>query len=265
MPQILIQNFVCNYQFDDLGKNETLIFSNSLGTNLSMWDEQAEFLSQYFNILRYDTRGHGASGVPESRTGFSIEELGKDVLALLEILSLGSVHFCGLSLGGLIGQWLGINAPERFKTIILSNTAAKIGNLEGWNARISQVSKDGLESITHATKGRWFTSTFIQENPSIIEVVLSNFINTTISGYIANCTAVRDADFRNELHLLKVPTLIISGTEDVVTTVEDGIFLAKKIPNSSRINLSAAHLSNIEKSEEFSKAILKHIKFHNFK
>jgi 3-oxoadipate enol-lactonase len=254
MPIITINNNACYYEFEDFGNSEVLIFSNSLGTSLSMWDEQVHILSPHFNILRYDTRGHGKSGVGETTT--DIATLGNDVLALMDYLKIEKAHFCGLSMGGLIGQWLGINASKRFEKITISNTAAKIGNAEGWNQRIKHVSENGLESITAATAERWFTPNFRSKTPSVVKDILANFVKTDRIGYMVCCTAVRDADFRNQLQELEVPTLVISGSKDPVTTVEDAEFMVEKIPLASHITLNAAHLSNIEVGEEFSKCIL---------
>jgi 3-oxoadipate enol-lactonase len=261
MPIISINKIQINYQFEDFGNREVLIFSNSLGTNLSMWEHQVDILSHHFNILRYDTRGHGQSINLENQNQsepfeYDIATLGQDVLGLMDYLKIAKAHFCGLSMGGLIGQWLGINASGRFEKIIIANTAAKIGNEEGWNQRIQYVTENGLESITSSTTERWFTENFRSQYPEVIKQVLDNFVKTDLAGYTSCCAAVRDADFRSELHNLEVPTLVISGSKDPVTTVEDAKFLAKRIPVASHVSLSAAHLSNIEKGEEFSKLIL---------
>jgi 3-oxoadipate enol-lactonase len=257
MPVIHLNNNPCYYEFEDFGNKEVLIFSNSLGTNLSMWEQQVDILSHHFNILRYDTRGHGKSGAPQNADEtYTIATLGQDVLALMDYLKLEKAHFCGLSMGGLIGQWLGIHATDRFEKIVIANTAAKIGNAEGWNQRIKHVIDNGLKSITAATAERWFTENFRKQHPSVINGILDNFVQTDLAGYAACCAAVRDADFRTELHNLEVPTLVISGSKDPVTTVDDAKFLAKRIPLASHVTLMAAHLSNMEKGEEFAKLIL---------
>jgi 3-oxoadipate enol-lactonase len=257
MPFVNINNNNCYYEFDDFGQKEVIVFSNSLGTNLTMWEQQVDILSHHFNVLRYDTRGHGQSeGSKLANESYEIGTLGQDVLALMDHLKLSKVHFCGLSMGGLIGQWLGINAPDRFEKIIIANTAAKIGNADGWNQRIEYIAENGLGSITAATAERWFTESFRNKHPEAVANVLENFVKTNLSGYAACCAAVRDADFRTELHLLEVPTLVISGSKDPVTTVDDAKFLVKRIPVASHVSLSAAHLSNLEKGEEFAKLIL---------
>src|SRR5256712_13971033 len=142
------------------------MFSNSLGTNFSMWDPQASEFKKHFRILRYDTRGHGQSS---STPGpYSIEQLGKDVIALLDALDLDHVHFCGLSMGGMIGMWLGANAPERLHQLVLCNTGAKIGITEAWNARIDAVQKNGMKSVASAVVDRWVTPAFRQKSPATV-------------------------------------------------------------------------------------------------
>jgi 3-oxoadipate enol-lactonase len=135
-----------------------LVFSNSLGTDFSMWDPQMEELQRRFRILRYDTRGHGQSSVTPG--DYTIEQLGRDVLGLLDSLRLDRVHFCGLSMGGMIGMWLGIHAPTRLHRLVLCNTAARIGTKEMWNARIATVRRDGMKSVAAAVIERWFTPEF---------------------------------------------------------------------------------------------------------
>ena len=254
MPIIKLSNSDCYYEFEDFGNDKTIVFSNSLGTDFSMWEPQLDILSHHFNVLRMDTRGHGKSTINQNEV--SIEELGKDVIELLDQLKLNKVYFCGLSMGGLIGQWLGINHASRFEKIILSNTAAKIGNEEGWNIRIQQVLDNGMASIVDATAERWFTPAFRESAPDTVSQILKNFENNDLRGYTANCAAVRDADFTEQLYDLEVPVLVISGLQDQVTTVEDGKFLAKRIPVSKHVSLDAAHLSSVECADEFSKHIL---------
>lgn len=258
-----MQHTTLNYVFDDFKKEQTIMFSNSLGTDLTMWDKQVEILGAEFNILRYDTRGHGKSEVPKGE--YSIEMLGNDVLELLDFLKIEKVNFCGLSIGGLTGQWLGIHVPERLNKLILCNTALKIGSAEGWNTRIAAVQKNSLKSIVSGTQERWFTSEFVAENKSEVDAVLDKFLQTPLAGYCSCCAAVRDADFTNEVSKISVPTLIIAGTEDLVTTVNDGDFLMKKIPNSILTALKAAHISNIEIAYDFTKLLLEFIKNKNIK
>ena len=254
MPKIQLTNFNCNYRFEDFGHEKTLVLSNSLGTNLLMWEDNIDLLSQYFNILRYDKRGHGESSINQDK--LTIAELGNDVIELLDHLKLDQVIFCGLSIGGLTGQWLGINRPTRFEKIVVSNTAAKIGTEEGWGARVKQVTEHGLGSILTATAERWFTADYRIENPEKVQSILNSFEANSLQGYTACCYAVAAADFRKQLNNLDVPTLIIAGTQDEVTTVEDAKFIQDHIPISRLVTLDAAHLSNMEHPEEFAKHII---------
>jgi 3-oxoadipate enol-lactonase len=243
-----------HYKYQDFGHQKSIIFSNSLGTNISMWDSVVDILKNEFNILRYDTRGHGESLFIDRET-FKIADLGNDVIELIDNLELEKVYFCGISMGGLIGQWLGINAPNHFQKIILANTAAKIGNNETWNSRIGLVKNEGFEELSKVTETRWFTEDFRKVNSNKVKAIIDKFKLNNIDGYIACCEAIRDADFRRELHQLIASTLIISANHDTVTTTEDAIFLVSKIPDSKHIILNAAHLSAVERWENFAKAI----------
>jgi 3-oxoadipate enol-lactonase len=232
-----------------------VVLSNSLGTNHTMWDAQLLALAAHFQVLCYDTRGHGRSSV--SPGPYSVAQLGQDVLALLDGLGIRQAHFCGLSLGGLTGQWLGIHAPERLHKLVLSNTAAKIGTAETWNARIAQVEAEGLGGLVDATAGRWFTPKFRQSQPAAVQRVLSCFSATSAAGYVACCAAVRDADFWQAVRRISVPTYVLAGTHDCVTTVADGEFLETHIPHAHLLPLPAAHLANVEAAPMFTGALLR--------
>ena len=155
-----------NYRFDGSADAPVLVFSNSLGTNLSMWDPQIPVLAGKFRVLRYDTRGHGQSSVTAGP--YSITQLGRDVVGLLDGLGIERAHFCGLSMGGAIGMWLGICAPERINRLVLCNTAAKIGAAEMWNTRIDTVRTNGLSAVAETQAQRWFTPAFIAKAPDVI-------------------------------------------------------------------------------------------------
>ncbi|QNH07494.1 3-oxoadipate enol-lactonase [Pseudomonas sp. B11D7D] len=234
-----------------------LVLSNSLGTDLHMWDAQIEAFTQHFQVLRYDTRGHGASLVSDGP--YSIEQNGRDVLALLDALGIAKAHFCGLSMGGLIGQWLGINAPERIERLVLCNTAAKIGTPEVWNPRIEMVLAEGeqaMRGLRDASISRWFTADFAEAEPGKVEPIVGMLAQTSPEGYAANCAAVRDADYREQLGSITAPTLIVCGSGDPVTTVEDGRFMQARIAGAELVAFHAAHLSNVQAGDEFSQRVL---------
>jgi len=226
-----------------------LAFSNSLGANCSMWDLQAQELRKKFRILRYDTRGHGqTSALPGP---YSMEQLGKDVLALLDELHLGRVHFCGLSMGGMIGMWLGIHAPGRVNKLVLCNTGAKIGTEESWRSRIADVEKGGMKSIAAGVMERWFTPAFRAKEPATVARIQKILEGTNPEGYLSCCAAIRDYDCREQLEKIGAPTLLITGAHDPATPAADGRFIAAHIRGAKYAELDAAHLSNIEDQDRF--------------
>jgi 3-oxoadipate enol-lactonase / 4-carboxymuconolactone decarboxylase len=241
------------YKLEGNPSHPILVFSNSLGTDYHMWDAVMPFLLPHFQILRYDTRGHGKTSV--TPRPYSIELLGNDLIALLDGLNIKKATFCGLSMGGLIGQWLGIHHPERLEKLIICNTAAKIGVADVWNERIENILKHGTPSIWDVTLERWFTHNFQQEKTKI-EVVKSAFLGCNTEGYAACCVAVHDADFRDLVEKITTPTLIVAGKHDPVTTVAHAEFLASKIEKSEVKILEAAHLSSVECAEDFAALVL---------
>jgi 3-oxoadipate enol-lactonase len=231
-----------------------LVFSNSLGTDFTMWDPQVAALEPRFRILRYDTRGHGQSAVTPA--DYSIEQLGRDVLGLLDALGIDRVHFCGLSMGGMIGMWLGIHAPQRLHRLVLSNTAARIGTRETWNARIATVRKEGMKPVAAAVIERWFTPEFRVSFPEKVAHAQRMLENSPPEGYAACCAAIRDMDQREALAQIKAPTLVIYGGRDPVTPASDAHFLKDRILGAVEVELPAAHLSNVEQADAFTEAAI---------
>ena len=174
---------------------------------------------------------------------------------MLDSLHIERVSFCGLSMGGTIGQWLGIHAPARLEKLILANSAAKIGNAETWDARIATVMQEGLAPVIPGTLERWFTAGFRAEQPETVAFIRSMLEGTDAQGYAACCAAIRDADFRTELAQIVTPTLIIAGSDDPVTTPKDAQFLASNIRGAHCVELKAAHLSNLGAPFEFNTAL----------
>ena len=253
MPFVKSGEAQIHYALEGQSGSPVLVFSNSLGANYSMWDPQARGLGKKFRILRYDTRGHGQSS---ATTGpYSIELLAKDVLVLLDALKMDRVHFCGLSMGGMIGMWLGANSPQRLNKVILCNTGAKIGNVEGWNTRIEAVRTNGVKSVSSAVLERWFTLAFREKNPATVSNTQKMLESVNPDGYAACCAAVRDFDYRKQLNSIRVPTLVIAGAHDPATPPADGRFIADHIPGARYVELNAAHLSNIEDQDCFNKKV----------
>ena len=253
MPFVQLSDVRIHYDLTGPAAAPALVFSNSLGANLSMWDAQIPALGKQFRVLRYDTRGHGESSATPGP--YSIEQLARDVLSLLDALQLDRVHFCGLSMGGQTGMWLAINAPARLHSLVLSNTAAKIGTPEIWNARIDAVRKGGMKSISTAVMERWFSAAFRANSPEVVAAIKVKFESTNPEGYIANCVAIRDFDVRQAVAAIRVPTLVIAGTHDAATTPADGHYLADRIAGARYVELNAAHLSNIEVPGRFSSEV----------
>lgn len=242
------------YEIEGPDDAPVLVLSNSLGTTLAMWLPQLASLTEHFRVLRYDTRGHGQS---EVTTGpYSIAQLGRDVVALLDGLNIPSAHFCGLSMGGMTGIWLGVNAPDRIGRLVLCNTSAAIGVPEVWNARIAKVKQDGMESIIDGVLERWFTADFLVHATAQVERVRQMLRNTSAEGYVANCAAVRDMDQRSELSRITAPTLVIGGRHDKATPPEHGELIARAIPGAKYVELNAAHLSNWEVAQAFTQQLL---------
>lgn len=257
MPFIQLPDGDLHYQIEGLQGAPVLLLSNSLGTNLHMWDSQMPAFARHFQVLRYDTRGHGQSLVTEG--SYSIEHNGHDVLALLDALQLPNVLFCGLSMGGLIGQWLAINAPQRLRRVVLCNTAAKIGNPDVWNPRIEMVLRDGkagMQALREASVARWFTAEFARDYAQQVAPVVDMLAQTSPQGYAANCAAVRDADFREQISTIKLPVLVIAGTQDAVTTPADGRFMVERIAGAEYAEFHAAHLSSIEAGSAFGERVV---------
>lgn len=253
MPTFTSNDAQINYQtFGDANK-PVLVFSNSLGTKYSMWQPQIEHFQQDHYVICYDTRGHGASSVPQGP--YSLEQLGQDVVNLLDHLDIAKAAFCGISMGGLTGQWLAIHKPERFSQVIVCNTAAKIGQEQAWQDRAVLVREQGLAPIAATAASRWFTDPFIQSNPAVVAELSNDLGAGSPEGYANCCEALAKADVREQLSSIQIPVLIIAGQQDPVTTVADGQFMQQRIANSQLFEINASHISNIEQPEAFNQAV----------
>ncbi|MCA4799396.1 3-oxoadipate enol-lactonase [Acinetobacter towneri] len=253
MPTFTSNDAQINYQtFGDATK-PVLIFSNSLGTNFKMWQAQIDFFQQDFFVICYDTRGHGASSAPQGP--YSIDQLGQDVVNLLDHLNVEKAAFCGISMGGLTGQWLAIHRPERFNQVVVCNTAAKIGQEQAWNDRAALVREQGLQPIASTAASRWFTEPFIQSNATVVNNLQNDLAAGSAEGYASCCEALAKADVREQLKDITVPVLVVAGQQDPVTTVVDGQFMVERIANSQLFEINASHISNVELPNEFNQAV----------
>ena len=231
-----------------------LMLSNSLGTTHAMWQPQVEAFTQHFRLLRFDRRGHGGSGV--AKGPYTMEGLARDALAVIDGLGLKKVNWCGLSMGGMEGMWLGANAPERFERIVLSNTSSHFPDRKMWDDRLRFAREKGLATMVGANMERWFTTGFREREPKTIAWMSEMFVATPLEGYIACGEAVRDMDHRALLPSIKVPTLVIAGRHDPATTLQAGEYLRDHIPGVAFTVIEAAHISNVEQPAAFSNAVL---------
>ncbi|OCP35850.1 3-oxoadipate enol-lactonase [Ensifer sp. LC163] len=231
-----------------------LMLCNSLGTDMHMWDAQVDALSRQYRVLRYDRRGHGRSSAP--RPPYTLADLGGDALALLDALDIERTHFCGLSIGGLTGQWLGIHAGERLGKVAVCATAAKIGTAESWAARIEAVRAEGLGALIPATAERWFTPQFNVSEARDVAKVLDSFVATSPDGYAGCCAALATADLRKDLVRIANPLLAISGEDDPVCPPSDLESIAGRVQRGLHLSLPGRHIANIESASLFNAVLL---------
>ena len=253
MPFADLSDVCIHYSLTGPESAPVLVLSNSLGANFSMWDPQLSAFNSHYRLLRYDTRGHGQSSVAPGT--YSIEILANDVLHLLDALNISRAHFCGLSMGGQTGIWLGVHAPHRLNKLVLCNTGAKIGSAESWNTRIDAVLSRGMADVSAAIISRWFTPNFIAAQLELVASTKAILESANPLGYTACSAAVRDFDAREQLPSISAPTLVIAGDQDQATPPADGQFIANHVPGARFAVLSAAHLSNIEAAERFTSTV----------
>ncbi len=254
MPTVRLSDVTLHYQIDGDAAAPPLLLSNSLGTSIEMWEPQMAALAARFRVIRYDSRGHGQSTVTAGP--YTIEQVANDALGLLDALKVPRAHFCGLSMGGMVGMWLGIHAPQRIDRLVLANTAAKIGTAELWNARIDAVRKGGMTSIASAVLARWFSTQLLEAPTPIIARMRATLEGVSADGYAASCAAVRDMDQRHLVARIRAPTLVIVGTDDFATPAAEGRFVAEQIPQARYVELPAAHLSNVQAAPAFTQALM---------
>jgi 3-oxoadipate enol-lactonase len=231
-----------------------LLLSNSLGTTRDLWTPQIAEFARTFRVVRYDTRGHGASLAPAG--DYTLDRLGIDALAILDAVGAARAHVCGLSLGGLTALWLGIYAPERVNRMVVANSAAKIGTREKWDERVAIVQTGGgMAAVAEASLARWFTGDFVEREPATARGIQAMVAGCPPHGYIGCCGALRDADLREEIGRIAAPTLVITGVHDPVTSAADAQFLGAGIASTNVLLLDAAHLSSVEQAEAFTAAV----------
>ncbi|MFF1717514.1 alpha/beta fold hydrolase [Streptomyces sp. NPDC058268] len=243
------------YRFDGDEDKPVLLLSNSIGTDLHMWDGQVSALTKHFRLLRYDARGHGASDVPSGP--YSLDRLGRDVVELLDALGLQRVHVLGLSLGGIVAQWLGIHVPERVDRLVLSNTAAYLGPAKQWDRPIAELLKaPDMQGTAEMFLHNWFPARMLQGDDKVVEGFRRTLLATRREGVAGSWAAVRDYDLRRTATLIHNPTLVIAGEHDTVTSADHGKELAATVPGARLILLPTVHMANVEGQEQFLGAVL---------
>jgi 3-oxoadipate enol-lactonase len=249
MPFVAAGDLRVRYELTGPADAPVLLLSHSLGTDLSMWDPQVQALTSRFRVLRYDSRGHGGTTVAPGP--YTIEVLAGDVLRLMDALEVARAYFCGLSMGGMVGIWLGGRAADRLDRLVLCNTGARIGTSESWNARIGAVEEGGMKAVAPAVIERWFTPEFRRLRPEVVASTQRVLESTPPAGYVASCAAIRDANEHSRLAAIVTRTLVVAGSHDPATPPALGRALASGIPGARYVELPASHLSNLEAEAAF--------------
>ena len=247
-----------NYELSGNEGAPVVVLGHSLASSLVMWQPQIDALTPHYRVLCYDTRGHGETDAPAPP--YTLEQLGEDAIALLDVLDIDVVHWVGLSMGGMIGQCIALNHPGRFKSLSLCDTAAIIPAEADpvWQERIDLARKEGMTPLAEATLERWFTPPYLAQNPPVVDIVRRHILKTPVDGYIGCSEAIRHLNYLDRLSEIKIPTLIMVGEDDPGTPVDASRAMHDRIPNSTLTVLpSAAHLSNIEQTERFNHALMK--------
>jgi 3-oxoadipate enol-lactonase/4-carboxymuconolactone decarboxylase len=254
MPLLTINDISCCYRLEGPEDAPVLVLSQSLGLDHGMWDRQASDLSARLRVLRYDTRGHGATSATPG--DYTVAQLARDVLALADALGIERFAFCGLSLGGMIGQWLGAHAPGRLTHLVLANTSARLADPSAMETRRRTVLDLGIRAIEEVAMARYFSPRALAANGIEVAYARRTLLATDPVGYAGCCAALRDLDHRDLLERILVPTLVIGGTEDVpMPWSGHSDPLASRIPGARGLRLEAGHLSNLERPRGFSAAL----------
>lgn len=247
------------YRFDGLEDRPVLVLSNSIATTFHMWDGQVAEVAKSFRVLRYDFRGHGGSDAPAG--AYSLDRLGRDVLELLDFLGIERVHFLGLSLGGFVGQWLGIHAPERIERLILSNTSPHLGPASYFDEQIRNVlAASDLSATADMFMRNWFPASMLAGENETVDELHAAILSMSPQGLAGCFAAVRDAELRRPISLITAPTLVIGGVDDKVTLASHSEAIAAAIPGAELLLLPGVHLLNVERPAEFMHVVIRFLR-----
>jgi 3-oxoadipate enol-lactonase len=255
MKQVTSQDVQLRVEHTPRPGAPALLLLNSLGTSFEMWDDQFEPLSERFELIRFDARGHGKSTIGTHKEA-TIDLLATDALNVLDACGVARAHLCGLSLGGMIAMHIAAKWPDRVLKAALCNTTPHMPPRETWDTRIQTALTQGPAALVEGTMGRWFTPQFHQAHPEKVDKIRSLFLETSPQGFAACCAAIREMDQRESIKNISAKTLVIGGTHDAGTTPAMAQFMANAIPESKLVLLDAAHLSNIERPDDFNVALI---------
>lgn len=250
-----------NYELSGPEAAPVLMLSHSLACSLAMWDPQVGVLEPHYQVLRYDTRGHGGTEAPAGP--YTLEQLGDDAISLMEAVGIEAVHWVGLSMGGMIGQCIALKEPTRLRSLTLCDTSAFLPKESQpiWQERIDRARQKGMEALVQETMARWFTPPYQSRDLPGLRLIKEQFLATPVTGYIGCTEAIRGLDYLNRLSGIGIPTLIIVGEEDLGTPVASAEAMHARIKGSRLVVLpSAAHLSNVEQPEAFNAALTAFLK-----
>ena len=253
-----------NYELSGKEGAPVVVLSHSLGSSLAMWEPQLKSLEPHFRVLRYDTRGHGGSEVPEG--AYTMDQLGDDAIGLIDALGVEErVHWVGLSMGGMIGQCLALNQPDRLRSLVLCDTTAIIPKESQpvWEERIDRAREKGMQALVQKTLERWFTRPYLEKSPPEVGLIRTHFLVTPVAGYIGCSQAIRRLNYLERLSEIRIPTFIMVGESDPGTTVAASEAMHERIPDSKLVVLpSAAHFSNVEQAEAFNEYLVAFLREH---
>jgi len=254
MSDIVANGCRISVELDPPSQRPPLLLIHALGNTSELFEPQLTAFRPALRLLRYDLRGHGRSEVP--RQHCTLDDLGRDALAVLDAAGVERAHVLGVSIGGLIALWLGIHAPRRVNRLVLANTCARIATPEFWQDRIDHITTNGLGEMADVMLSRWFSESFMLEQSATALRYRETLLSASPLGYAGCCAALRDADLTARASVVRAPSLVVVGSRDMATTAADGEWLAKQIPGARVVTLDAAHLANVEQASAFNTAVL---------
>jgi len=252
--EVRINDATISYEVEGPSDAPALLLINSIGSTREMWARQMPAFTSAYRVIRYDARGHGRSSVPPGE--YTLEQLGRDALAVLDDAGARTAHVCGISLGGLTAMWLGLHAADRVASLVLANTAARIGTLDSWTERMALVRERGMTAVANLAMPRWFSPAFHTRDPETVHAFRTMVQNCPADGYLGCCAALRDADLQDRVSSLTLPTLLVASTADTATPPEGLHFIRDRVSGAQLVTLESGHLSNVECAGEFAAAVV---------